>query len=91
VEHKKDPFDLAKLFGVEHMVTPKTLVSESEREVRRKYPHEVTQDIHALLEEMNMRVLSKDIIGVCNCLDAIKIRVKFLEDTANDIRKAQGK
>jgi hypothetical protein len=91
VTAKKDPFDLAKLFGVEHLVTPKTLVDESDREVRRKYPHEVTQEIHTLLEEMNMRVLSKDIIGVCKCIEAIKIRIDFLDDTANDIRKAQGK
>lgn len=91
MDKKFDSHNLAKLFGVENIVTPKTLVTETDREVRRKLPNDAANDIRALLDEINVRIMSQDIVGVCKCLDAIKLRVAYLDDIANQMRKAQGK
>lgn len=90
-DNKKDPNALAKLFGVEHMVTPKTLLNETESDIRRKYPNDVMKDIHTLLDDINQSVINKDIIGVCQCIDAINLRMKYLGDLANEIRRESGK
>jgi hypothetical protein len=79
------------MFGVEHLVTPKTLVNETRADVERKKPNDAAWDIRALLDEITVRVASKDIIGCIECLNAIQIRIDYMQRIANDIRKAQGK
>lgn len=83
--------DLAKIFGVENLITPKTLLNETLREIKRKNPNEVTEDIRALLDELNIRAVSGDIVGICECLDAIDLRMEYLNEVANTLRKASGK
>lgn len=83
--------DLAKLFGVEGMVTPKTLVTETLKDVSNKTPNDAGEDIRALLDEMTTRVVSGDIIGVVECLNAIQLRVDYMQKVAAQLKKAQGK
>lgn len=83
--------DLAKLFGCEGMVTKKTLLNETKKDVDNKTPNEMSLDIRSLLDELNIKVLSQDILGVFECLEAIKLRLASMERVALDIRKAMGK
>jgi hypothetical protein len=83
--------DLAKIFGVEGMITPKTLVNEKLGDVERKTPHEASEDVKALLDEMTTRVVSADILGVIECLDAIQMRLTYMRTIADRMRKASGK
>lgn len=87
----KKKVDLLKLFGVEHMVTPKTLVNETRADVERKKPNDAAWDIRSLLDEMTVRVSSKDIIGCIDCLNAIQLRIDYMQRVAHEIRKASGK
>lgn len=87
----KKEIDLLKLFGIEGLATLKTLVNESKHEVEKKKPNDAANDIRALLDEINVRVVSKDIMGCINCLNAIQLRVDYMQKVANEIRKAQGK
>jgi hypothetical protein len=83
--------DLVKLFEVEHLVTPKTLVNETRREVERKTPNDAAWDIRSLLDELTVRVSSKDILGVIDCLNAIQFRIDYMQKIAAEIKKAQGR
>jgi hypothetical protein len=83
--------DLLKLFGVEHLVTPKTLVNETKKEVEAKKPNDAAWDIRALLDEITVRVASKDILGCILCLNAIQLRLDYMKRVAEEIRKHQGK
>lgn len=83
--------NLLKLFGVEHLVTPKTLVNETRKEVEKKTPNDAAWDIRALLDEITVRVASKDIIGCIDCLNAIQLRIDYMQKIAEEIRKHQGK
>jgi hypothetical protein len=81
--------DLIKIFGVEGMVTPKTLVTETVREVNRKTPMEATEDIKSLLDEMTVRAVSGDLSGVEECLHAIQLRVTLMKNIADALRKGE--
>jgi chorismate mutase len=83
--------DILKLFGVEGLVTLKTLVNETPREISKKKPNDAAWDIRALLDEINVRVASKDIMGCIECLNAIQRRIDYMQNVANEIRKIQGK
>lgn len=87
MDKKYDPRNLPKLFGVENLVTPKTLITEKDREIRRKRPDEAASDIRILLDEINIRVMSKDIVGICECIEAIQLRINYMRDVASEIRK----
>lgn len=87
----KDPNKLARLFGVENLITPKTLVNETRADIGKKTPLDATNDIRALLDEMNMRVVSQDIIGAIECIKAIQLRVDMINGVAESIRKQIGK
>jgi hypothetical protein len=86
-EHPKDSRDLLKLFGVEHLATLKTLVSETKKDVYNKTPNEAAEDIRKLLDEMTLRVVSRDIDGCIACLNAIQLRVDMMQHVANVIKK----
>lgn len=79
-------YDLAKMFGVESLITPKTLVNENAREVNRKTPMEASDDIRSLLDEMTIRAVSGDLTGVEECLGAIRLRLELMEKIAKDLR-----
>lgn len=79
-------FDLIKLFSVEGLVTPKTLVNETVREVNKKTPMEASEDIKSLLEEMTVRAVSGDLTGVEQCLEAIQRRVDLMQTIAKGLR-----
>jgi hypothetical protein len=79
--------DLVSVFGVEGMVTPKTLVNETTEDVRRKKPHEMGLDIRALLDEMQIRVVSSDIEGVLSCISAAELRLKLIREEAEKLKK----
>lgn len=83
--------DLIRLFGVEHLVTPKTLISESAEDIARKSPNDASWDIRALLDELTIRVASKDIFGCIDCLDAIQRRIDYMQKVAEEIRKTHRK
>jgi hypothetical protein len=83
--------DLLKLFGVEGLATLKTLVSETKVDVEKKTPNEAAWDIRALLDEITVRVASKDILGCIECLNAIQIRVDYMTKIAEEIKRHQGK
>ena len=83
--------DLLKLFGVENMATLKTLVNESREEVEKKKPNDAAWDIRSLLDEITIRIASKDIIGCIECLNAIQLRLDYMQKIAQEIKKAQGK
>jgi hypothetical protein len=78
--------DLIKIFGVEGLVTPKTLVNETQREVNRKTPMEASEDIRALLDEMTLRATGGDLTGVEQCLEAIQLRVDLMQVIAKGLR-----
>ena len=83
--------NLAQLFGVEGIITPKTLVNETKDDVLRKKPNEAGEDIKVLLDEISIRIVSRDIVGVEDCLKAIQMRVDYMRETAEQIKKAMGK
>ena len=83
--------NIAKIFGVEDMVTIKTLVTETKEDVRRKTPDECKRDIKSLLDEIDIRIASQDIIGVVDCLKAVTLRTEYMMSVAEELRKAMGK
>ena len=83
--------DLAKLFGVENLVTKKTLLNETQKDIIAKSPNDMSLDIRALLDELNNRVISQDILGVIECLRAIQIRLDVMNSVALTIKKSMGK
>jgi hypothetical protein len=78
--------DLAKIFGVEGLITPKTLVNETPEDINKKTPNDAAWDIRALLDELTIRVASKDIHGCIECLNAIQRRIDFMQKIANEIK-----
>jgi hypothetical protein len=78
--------DLIKIFGVEGLITPRTLVNEKKHDVDKKNPMEASSDIKALLDEMNMRAVSGDLTGVEECLAAIQLRVDLMKSIAKGLR-----
>jgi hypothetical protein len=92
VTHEKKPdTNLLKLFGVEHLATLKTLVNESRSEVEKKTPNDASMDIRKLLDEITVHVASRNIDGCIDCLNAIQLRVDYMQRIASDIKKAQGR
>jgi hypothetical protein len=90
-EKPKPGIDLIKLFGIEHLATLKTLAEESAKEVERKTPNDAALDIRQLLDEISIRVVSRDIDGCIKCLNAIQLRVDFMQKVAKEIKRASGR
>lgn len=78
--------DLIKIFGVEGMIEPRTLVNEKPADINRKTPMEASADVKALLEEMTVRAVSGDLTGVELCLVAIQLRVDLMKSIAKGLR-----
>jgi hypothetical protein len=72
------------------MITPKTLLNQSEHDISQKPPHEVANEIRLLLDEINIRIASQDIVGISDCISAMKLRILHLDRIVIEFRKANG-
>lgn len=79
--------NLLKLFGVEGMVTQKTIVTESAEDIRKKSAADAEKDMRFLLDELRIKVCSEDIIGICEVLTAMRLRVDYMQEIIDELRK----
>jgi hypothetical protein len=82
--HKKP--DLIKVFKVEGLVEPKTLIDETNEQVNEKTPFAVTEDIKEIVDILNGYVMAQDIEKAIKAVEALSIRVTSLALTIYSIR-----
>lgn len=79
--------NLAKIFGVENVITPKTLVDETLADMGRKTAGEASDDIFALLMSIEILKNNQDIDGIIKHLNAIQLRLDVMKEIADEIKR----
>lgn len=82
--------DLAKLLGVDHLIDKRSIVDETKKDVDGKTGQEMTLDIVALIEHINLCIMKQDINGAIACIEAIQLRVNGMREMAEAIKKQFG-
>ncbi len=82
--------DLLKLFGIEGKATLKTLTTETKHDVEGKTPNEAGEELKPLLDELRVRAVSGDVIGMEACLKAMQLRMDYMFWAMNELKKMTG-
>lgn len=82
--------DLAHIFGVEDLITPKTILDDTIEVTGNKTPFVISNEVKQCIDMMNDAVRRADIAFVLKCLEGIVKRTAILQETALRIRKELG-
>jgi hypothetical protein len=79
--------DLIKIFKVEGLVEPKTLIDETLEDVNEKTPFNVTEDIKDIVDMLNGFVYEHDVEKAIKAVEALSIRVTSLAVTIYSVKE----
>lgn len=80
-------YDLAAIFGVEDMVTPRSPSSDTEKERNSKTPYQLSRDVITLMEEIDKCVEDGDLPGVIKRLESAHECIIIMDAVAKDLQK----
>lgn len=82
--------DLAKLFGVEDLIQPRSPAFDTEKEFSEKTPSQMVEEVKVLMDEVTNCVNVTDLPGLILRLNAAQMRIEFMQQVANSLQKRLG-
>lgn len=82
----KKEFDLNKVFKLEGMLEPRSPRSDSRKIIESKKPQVLSEEVRALLDEMEKHVNEQNLDKLIECLDAAQARIEVMTKSATIIR-----
>lgn len=79
--------NLAALFNVEGIITPKHLNTETKHDIDRKTGKELVDEVHLLLTDITDRVADMNLDEILKNIEAIQLRVNSMRSIATDLKK----
>lgn len=87
----KPKVDLAKAFGVEDIITPRSPSHDTEEQIRDKSPALLGDEVKVLMDEIIVHVNNSDISSIILSLEAARMRIAVMNEIAQSLQKRLGK